>query len=76
MFERVRLTVMDLEAALHVVSAGSTTGSADDFERAVVVVTEAAARVRDMETRAQQIIDGYMPGSTGDQVARYILGVH
>ena len=45
------------------------------FERAVVVATEAAARVRDMEARAQQIIDGYMPGSTGDQVARYILGV-
>jgi hypothetical protein len=46
MFERVRLTVMDLEAAPYVVSAGSAAGSAEDFERAVVVVTEAAAQVR------------------------------
>jgi hypothetical protein len=66
---------MDLEEALSVVSAGSAAGSAEDFERAVVVVTEAAARLRDIEKRAQQIIGGYMPGSTGDQVARYILGV-
>ena len=66
---------MDLEAALQVVSAGSAFGSNDDFERAVVVVTEAAARMRDVEIRAQRVIDGYLSASTGAQVARYILGV-
>jgi hypothetical protein len=66
---------MDLEAALQVVSAGSAFGSTDDFERAVVVVTEAAGRMRDVESRAQRVIDGYLSGSSGDQVALYILGV-
>ena len=61
--------------ALRVVSAGSAVGSAEDFERAVVVVTEAAARMRDVESRAKRVIDGYLSGSSGDQVARYILGV-
>lgn len=76
MLERTRADVMeDLEAALQVVSAGSAVGGTDDFEQAVVVITEAAARMRNVEIRAQRVIDGYLSGSTGDQVARYILGM-
>jgi hypothetical protein len=69
MFERTRPAMTDLEAALKVVSAGSAVSSG------LSSWSHSQCPLRYVEIRAQQVIGGFMSGSTGDQVARYILGL-
>ena len=40
---------MDLDEALRIISAGSAAGGPDEFEAAVVVVTQVAQRLADIE---------------------------
>jgi hypothetical protein len=65
---------MDLDEALRIIAAGSSHGSPDEFEAAVVVVARAAQRVADIERRARQVVTGFNPDASPLEVARFIVG--